>query len=43
LFVEPTSAVVAAALDKVRHQVKADEIVVAILTGHGLKNPPQID
>lgn len=43
LFVEPTSAVVAAALDKIRHLIKPTDIVVAVLTGHGLKNPPQIE
>lgn len=43
LFVEPTSATVAAALDQVRHLIEPDETVVAILTGHGLKNPPLLD
>ncbi|MCC6166238.1 MAG: threonine synthase [Caldilineaceae bacterium] len=43
LFVEPTSAVVAIALDKLREHFKPDETVVAVLTGHGLKNPPMID
>ncbi len=43
LFVEPTSAVVAIALDKIREQIKPGETVVAVLTGHGLKNPPTID
>lgn len=43
LFVEPTSATVAVALDKVRDLIQPDETVVAVLTGHGLKNPPQVD
>lgn len=43
LFVEPTSAVVATALDRLADQIKPDETVVAVLTGHGLKNPPVID
>lgn len=42
LFVEPTSATVAVALDKIRDLVKPDETVVAVLTGHGLKNPPKV-
>lgn len=42
LFVEPTSATVAAALEKVRAMVGANETIVAILTGHGLKNPPKL-
>lgn len=40
LFVEPTSAVVAAALDQIRSLFRPQETVVAMLTGHGLKNPP---
>ena len=40
LFVEPTSATVAAALDRVRGLIQPGETVVAVLTGHGLKNPP---
>ncbi|MEX1021102.1 MAG: threonine synthase [Litorilinea sp.] len=43
LFVEPTSATVAAALDQVRHLIQPQETVVAELTGHGLKSPPQMD
>ncbi len=40
LFVEPTSATVAAALAKLGEQILPGEVVVAILTGHGLKRPP---
>lgn len=43
LFVEPTSATAAVALDRIRDQVQPGDIVVAALTGHGLKNPPQLD
>jgi threonine synthase len=43
LFVEPTSAVVAIALDRIHDLIKPEETVVAVLTGHGLKNPPVID
>ncbi len=43
LFVEPTSATVAIALDKIRPLIVADDVIVAVLTGHGLKNPPKID
>jgi threonine synthase len=42
IFVEPTSATVAAALDELRDEIAPDETVVAILTGHGLKNPPSV-
>lgn len=41
LFVEPTSATVAAALNKMGDKVGPGEDVVAILTGHGLKRPPK--
>jgi threonine synthase len=42
IFVEPTSAVVAAALERTADQViKPRDVVVGILTGHGLKNPPK--
>ena len=41
LFVEPTSATVAVTLDKLGHLFKEDELIVAVLTGHGLKHPPQ--
>jgi threonine synthase len=40
LFVEPTSATVAAALHKLKAQIRPGETVVAMLTGHGLKRPP---
>lgn len=43
LFVEPTSATVAAALDQIRRNIRPDDTVVAVLTGHGLKSPPQMD
>jgi len=42
LFVEPTSATVAAAIDKARKLIIPGEIVVADITGHGLKNPPSV-
>jgi threonine synthase len=42
LFVEPTSATVAVALDQERSLFGADETVVAILSGHGLKRPPKL-
>lgn len=42
LFVEPTSATVAAAIKKQKKMFAPDDQVVAILTGHGLKNPPKI-
>ncbi|MCC6167463.1 MAG: threonine synthase [Caldilineaceae bacterium] len=38
LYVEPTSAVVAAALDKIRPLIRPQETIVAVLTGHGLKH-----
>lgn len=41
-FVEPTSATVTVALDKIRHLIQPGETVVAVLTGHGLKQPPNI-
>ncbi len=40
LFVEPTSATVAVVLEYLKAHINADETVVAVLTGHGLKNPP---
>lgn len=43
LFVEPTSATVAAALCKSLSLFNASDSVVAVLTGHGLKNPPSVD
>jgi threonine synthase len=42
LFVEPTSAIVFAALETVLKQVARDEIIVIPLTGSGLKGSPQI-
>lgn len=42
LFVEPTSATVAVGLEKARSLIGKTETTVAILTGHGLKNPPKI-
>jgi threonine synthase len=42
LFVEPTSATIGAALRKLPAGfIKPKEIVVGVLTGHGLKNPPK--
>jgi threonine synthase len=43
LFVEPTSATVAAAVESLHDRFKTDEVVVVLITGHGLKNPPHID
>lgn len=42
LFVEPTSATVAAALEKIATSFAESDRIVAILTGHGLKNPPKL-
>ena len=42
LFVEPTSATVAAALGKLGDRIGPRDEVVAILTGHGLKRPPVV-
>jgi len=42
LFVEPTSASVAAAIDKSATIFGTEAVIVAILTGHGLKNPPKL-
>ena len=43
LFVEPTSATIAAALRKRPEElIKPRELVVGILTGHGLKRPPTL-
>jgi len=39
LFVEPTSALVAAGLGKLGSEIGSDETVVAVLTAHGLKRP----
>lgn len=43
LFVEPTSATVAVAVDRMRSRFGEDDVVVALITGHGLKNPPSTD
>lgn len=43
LFVEPTSATVAAAVEQIQSTFGPNDTVVALITGHGLKNPPQID
>jgi threonine synthase len=42
LFVEPTSATVAVAIEQLAAQFAPNDRVVAVLTGHGLKNPPRI-
>jgi threonine synthase len=43
LFVEPTSATIAGALEQLPPAtIKPRELVVGILTGHGLKNPPKV-
>lgn len=43
LFVEPTSATIAAALRQLSPDfIKPRDVVVGILTGHGLKNPPNV-
>jgi threonine synthase len=43
IFVEPTSATVAAALRQLPADlIKPRDTVVAVLTGHGLKNPPKL-
>ncbi|MCB0068799.1 MAG: pyridoxal-phosphate dependent enzyme, partial [Caldilineaceae bacterium] len=43
VFVEPTSATIAAALKRVPAEtVKPGDVIVGVLTGHGLKNPPLI-
>ncbi len=41
LFVEPTSATVAAGLTKIRESFAENANIVAILTGHGLKKLPK--
>lgn len=41
LFVEPTSASVAAALHRLTDVIPPQAGVVAVLTGHGLKRPPK--
>lgn len=43
IFVEPTSATIAAALKQVPAEtVKPNEVIVGVLTGHGLKHPPLV-
>lgn len=42
LYVEPTSAVAAAALPQVRPHVSSGETMVVVLTGSGLKSPPTV-
>lgn len=42
IFVEPTSATVAVAIEHLANDLAEDDRVVAILTGHGLKKPPKI-
>jgi len=42
IFVEPTSATVAVAMQQLADQFGPTDKVVGILTGHGLKNPPKI-
>ncbi len=42
LFVEPTSATVAAAIEQLASTFGAAESVVAVLTGNGLKKPPKL-
>jgi len=42
LFVEPTSATIAVAIEHLVEQFAPEDRVVAVLTGHGLKNPPRI-
>lgn len=41
LFVEPTSATVAVAIEYLAQTIAPNEHIVAVLSGHGLKNPPQ--
>ncbi len=41
LFVEPTSATVAAAFSRMRDLFSPDEQIVAVLTGLGLKKLPE--
>jgi threonine synthase len=43
IFVEPTSATIAAALKKITADtIPSTDLLVGILTGHGLKNPPRV-
>ena len=41
-YIEPTSATVIAALDKIIHQKESDAIWVSVFTGHGLKSTDKI-
>ena len=43
LYVEPTSATVAAAIEKLKPQLDSKQTVVAVLTGSGLKKTPILD
>ena len=43
IYVEPTSATVIAALDEVYRFAEPDHIIVAALTGSGLKGSPSIN
>jgi len=42
-YVEPTSAVAIAGLEKLKHQISEEDLVVVPLTGNGLKGAPQIN
>ncbi|MEZ4868432.1 MAG: threonine synthase [Caldilineaceae bacterium] len=42
IFVEPTSATVAVAIQHLADTLEAEQKVVGVLTGHGLKNPPKV-
>ena len=42
LFVEPTSATIAALHKRDGELIKPRDMVVGILTGHGLKRPPML-
>jgi len=42
IFVEPTSATVAVAMQQLAGEFGPRDKVIGILTGHGLKNPPKI-
>ena len=40
-YIEPTSAVAVAGLEKLKHELSEEDIVILILTGNGLKGAPQ--
>ena len=40
-YIEPTSAVAVAGLEKLKHELSKEAIVILILTGNGLKGAPQ--